>query len=155
MSLKLGNLKVKSTSFAPEGRISKHNGGDGDNVSPELEWSGAPPGTKEFALASFDYDAPLPNGFVHWVLYGIPASVTKLPEGQPQTAYVAGINGTGKPGYMGPYPPNGHGVHHYYFWVYALDKPLDLKPGLNLEQLLHAISPHILEQARVVGLYER
>lgn len=155
MSLKLGNLKITSSAFGPEGHISKRNGGDGGNLSPELEWSGAPKGTKEFALVSFDYDAPLPRGFVHWVVYGIPAGVTKLAEGQPPTIHTAGVNGTGKPGYMGPYPPNGHGIHHYYFWVYALDDNLKLKPGLNLEQLLDAISPHILEQARVVGLYER
>jgi Raf kinase inhibitor-like YbhB/YbcL family protein len=155
MSLKLGNLKITSTAFGPRGLIPKRNGGDGGNVSPALEWSGAPKGTKEFALVSFDPDAPLPHGFVHWVAYGIPASVTKLSEGQAANAYTAGVNGTGKPGYMGPYPPNGHGIHHYYFWVYALDDTLKLKPGLNLEQLLDSIAPHILEQARVVGLYER
>ena len=155
MSLKLGNLKIKSTAFAAEGRIPKRNAGDGDNLSPPLEWSGAPAGTKEFALACFDYDAPLPRGFVHWVLYGIPASVTMLSEGQPANAFVGGINGTGKPGYMGPYPPNGHGIHHYHFWIYALDDTLKLNPGLSLEQLWEAIGPHISEQARIVGLYER
>jgi Raf kinase inhibitor-like YbhB/YbcL family protein len=155
MSLKLGNLKITSADFSPRGLIPKRNGGDGGNVSPALEWSGAPKGTKEFALVSFDYDAPLPRGFVHWVVYGIPASVTRLSEGQAPNIYTAGVNGTGKPGYMGPYPPNGHGVHHYYFWVYALDDTLKLKSGLNLEQLLDSIAPHILEQARIVGLYER
>jgi hypothetical protein len=155
MSLKLGNLKITSTAFGPEGRIPKRNGGDGDNLSPPLEWSGAPAGTKQFALACFDYDAPLARGFVHWVVYGIPPSVTKLSEGQAPTVFVPGVNGAGKPGYMGPYPPNGHGVHHYYFWVYALNDVLNLKPGLNLEQFLDAIAPHIMEQARIVGLYER
>lgn len=155
MSLKLGNLKITSSAFGPDGKIPKRNGGDNQNLSPPLEWSGAPKGTKEFALLCFDPDAPLPRGFVHWVVYGIPATVTKLSEGQEANIYTAGINGTGKPGYMGPYPPNGHGVHHYYFWVYALDQPMMLKPGLNLEQVIDAISPHILEQARVVGLYER
>jgi Raf kinase inhibitor-like YbhB/YbcL family protein len=155
MSLKLGNLKITSAAFGPLGRIPKRNAGDGDNLSPPLEWSGAPSGTKQFALACFDYDAPLPRGFVHWVLYGIPSSVTKLAEGQAPNIYGAGVNGTGKPGYTGPYPPNGHGIHHYYFWVYALDKALDPKPGLNLEQLHDAISSHVLEQARIVGLYER
>jgi Raf kinase inhibitor-like YbhB/YbcL family protein len=148
-------MKITSSAFASSGRIPKKNAGDGGNLSPELEWSGAPKGTKEFALACFDYDAPLPHGFVHWVLYGIPAGVTKLAEGQATDAFVAGVNGTGKPGYMGPYPPNGHGIHHYYFWVYALDDALHLKAGLNLDQLLDAIAPHILEQARVVGVYER
>lgn len=155
MSLKLGNLRITSSAFGPGGKIPKRHAGDGDNLSPPLEWSGAPKGTKEFALLCFDPDAPLPRGFVHWVLYGIPADVTKVAEGQGPKAFVGGVNGTGKTGYMGPYPPNGHGVHHYYFWIYALDNPLILKPGLNLEQTIDAISPHILEQARIVGTYER
>ncbi len=56
---------------------------------------------------------------------------------------------------MGPYPPNGHGPHHYYFWIYALDKNLGLKPGLTLEKLYASIEGHVLEQARVIGVYER
>ncbi|MDG6925157.1 MAG: YbhB/YbcL family Raf kinase inhibitor-like protein [Nitrososphaerota archaeon] len=155
MSLKLGNLKISSAAFAAEGHIPKRNAGDGDNLSPALEWSGAPSGTKQYAILCFDPDAPLPKGFVHWVLYGIPSSTTKLSEGQAPGAHTGGVNGTGKAGYMGPYPPNGHGIHHYYFWVYALDATLNLKPGLNMDQLLEAIAPHILEQARTVGLYQR
>lgn len=155
MSLKLGNLRITSPSFAAGGKIPKRNAGDGENQSPALEWTGAPKGTKQFALTCFDFDAPLPRGFVHWVLYGVPATTTRLSEGQSPSAFTGGTNGTGKPGYMGPYPPNGHGVHHYHFWVYALDKELSLKPGLDMWQLLDAIGPHILEQARTVGIYER
>jgi Raf kinase inhibitor-like YbhB/YbcL family protein len=82
------------------------------------------------------------------------ANVTNLSEGRGSSAYVSGVNGMSKPGYMGPRPPKGHGIHHYYFWIYALDQPLNLKPGMNREELLDQISPHILEQARIVGLYE-
>jgi Raf kinase inhibitor-like YbhB/YbcL family protein len=89
------------------------------------------------------------------VVYGIPAATTKLSEGQDSNAFVAGANGTGKPGYLGPYPPSGHGPHHYYFWLFALDIKSDLKPGLNRSQLLDSIRDHILEQARLVGTYER
>jgi Raf kinase inhibitor-like YbhB/YbcL family protein len=156
MSLKLGKLHISSSAFEPEGRIPKKYAGDGDNLSPPLEWDSAPSGTKQFAVICYDPDAPLPRaGFIHWVLYGIPGNVTKLAEGQGADAFVAGNNGMGKPGYMGPYPPNGHGLHHYYFWVYALDADLKLKQGLTLEQLWTEIGPHVLEQARVVGLYER
>jgi Raf kinase inhibitor-like YbhB/YbcL family protein len=154
MSLKLGNLKIKSDAFV-SGRIPKRNAGDGENLSPPLEWSGAPNGTVEFALVCHDPDAPLVQGFTHWVLYGIPATTTKLAEGQKPDTFAAGLNGMGKPGYMGPYPPNGHGPHHYFFWIYALDKGLALKPGLTREQLLQSIDGHVLEQARVVGTYER
>lgn len=155
MSLKLGNFKVRSAAFGPDGRIDKKFGGDAGNKSPPLEWSGAPAGTKEFALVCHDPDAPLPHGFTHWVVYGIPPNVNKLDEGQKPEIFTAGVNGTGRSGYMGPYPPNGHGIHHYYFWVYALDGKLGLKPGLDRAKLLDSISGRLLEQARIVGTYER
>ena len=155
MSLKLGDLRITSPAFGPSGRMDKKYGGDAGNASPPLQWSGAPNGTKEFALICHDPDAPLPHGFTHWVVYGIPASVTRLPEGQKADLFSAGLNSAGKAGYMGPYPPTGHGVHHYYFWIYALGRELGLKPGLDKPRLLDAISSHILEQARVVGTYER
>src|ERR1017187_6471832 len=155
MSLKLGELKIKSSAFPPLGRIPKRNAGDGENLSPPLEWSGAPKGTREFAIVCHDPDAPLVHGFTHWVLYGIPADTTKIAGGQKPDVFIGGLNGTGKAGWTGPYPPNGHGPHHYYFWIYALDKNLGLKPGLTLETLLASIEGHVLEQARMVGVYER
>lgn len=97
----------------------------------------------------------MPHGFTHWVVYGIPGSVTGLAEGQKPDAFTPGVNSAGKHGYMGPYPPNGHGVHHYYFWAYALSAELTLKAGLDRAQLLDAISDRILEQARLIGTYER
>ena len=155
MSLKLGNLRVASSAFKQSGRIPRNYAGDGDNLSPPLEWSGAPRTTKQFALICHDPDAPLPYGFTHWVLYGIPESVTLLAEGQKAEAFIPGTNDARRQGYIGPYPPSGHGVHHYYFWVYALGEALNLRPGLNRPQLLEAISGQILEQARLVGIYER
>lgn len=155
MSLKLGNLIVTSSAFKPVGRIPRNYAGDGDNLSPPLEWNGAPTGTKQFALICHDPDAPLPHGFTHWVVYGIPESVTRLAEGQKPEVFTPGINDAGGQGYMGPYPPKGHGAHHYYFWVYALGEEPKLKPSLNRARLLEAISGQILEQARLVGVYER
>lgn len=155
MSLKLGNLRITSPAFQPGGQIPKRHGGDGENRSPPLEWSGAPSGTQQFALVVYDPDAPLPNGFTHWVVYGIPSSRTKLPESQAPSIFVAGVNDTGKSGYLGPYPPNGHGPHHYYFWLYALDLKPPLRPGMSRTQLLDAIKDNVLEQARLVGTYER
>jgi len=155
MSLKLGNLRVESPSFQHLGRMPKRHAGDADNLSPPLEWSGAPAGTREFAVLCFDPDAPRLDGVTHWVLYGIPSNVTSLPEGEGADAYTGGVNITGKPGYLGPRPPPGHGAHHYYFWVFALDGELGLKPGLDRPQLMDAIKGHVLEQARLVGIYER
>jgi Raf kinase inhibitor-like YbhB/YbcL family protein len=155
MSLKLGNFKLTSSAFQSQGKMPKRYGGDGDNKSPPLEWSGAPAGTKQFALVCHDPDAPLPQGFTHWVVYGIPASTTSLPEDEGPGIFVAGVNGMGKAGYMGPYPPPGHGPHHYFFWIYALDTEDGMKAGMTRDQLLDAIKNHVLEQARIVGTYER
>ncbi len=155
MSLRLGSLRITSSAFEPSGRIPKRNGGDGENKSPPLEWSGAPKGTAQFAIVCHDPDAPLPQGFTHWVIYGIPATKTSLAEGQEPGAFTAGKNDSGKPGYTGPYPPTGHGAHHYYFWLYALDGSMSLRPGMTRAQLLDAIKDRILEQARVIGTYER
>ena len=155
MSLKIGNMKVSSSAFSRLGRIPRRNAGDGENLSPQLKWSGATKNTKQFALVCFDPDAPLPKGFVHWVVYGIPAEVTILDEGQPPDILTPGVNGTGKTGYYGPYPPKGHGPYHYYFWIYALDEALKLRSGLTMYELLDGIGSHILEQSRLVGVYER
>ncbi|MEH1939886.1 MAG: YbhB/YbcL family Raf kinase inhibitor-like protein [Nostoc sp.] len=68
--------------------------------------------------------------------------------------FTEGMNSTNQPGYTGTAPPKGHGPHHYYFWLYALDAELDLKPNINREELLNAIADHAIEQARLVGVYE-
>ena len=81
MMLKMGKMRLRTKAFESHGRISDHFSGYGDNVSPALEWTDAPSGTKSFALICHDPDAPLPRGFTHWVIYGIPASATGIPEG--------------------------------------------------------------------------
>ena len=154
MALNLGDLRIRSPFFAPLERIPERYAYDGDNVSPPVEWSGAPPDTKEFALICHDPDAPLPYGFTHWVVYGIPSDVTGIGEGEGKMDFTEGTTGYGEQGWGGPAPPPGHGPHHYYFWLYALDKALNLKPGLTREQLLEAIADHIILQARLVGVYE-
>ena len=108
-------------------------------------------GTQQLALICHDPDAPLTRGFTHWVYYGIPPTVSQLAE-VGGSKFTEGMNSSDKPGYTGPEPPFGHGPHHYYFWLYALDKELDLKLGLNREQLLDAIADHVIEQARLVLL---
>ncbi|NEU76185.1 YbhB/YbcL family Raf kinase inhibitor-like protein [Hassallia byssoidea VB512170] len=154
MALNIKDLRIVSSAFTPLERIPKRYTSDGENISPPLEWSGLPSGTQQLALICHDPDAPLPQGFTHWIIYGIPPTVSQLAEAG-GSKFTEGINSSDKPGYTGPAPPPGHGIHHYYFWLYALDKELDLKPSLNREQLLNAIADHIIEQARVVGIYER
>ena len=154
MGLNLGDLSISSPAFGSLERIPERYVHGGDNLSPPLEWSGAPADTKEFALICHDPDAPLPYGFTHWVIYGITADVTSIGEGEGKEAFTEGTTGYGGQGYGGPAPPPGHGPHHYYFWLYALDTALNLKPGLKREQLLDAIADHIIVQARLVGIYE-
>lgn len=150
--LNVADLKISSGAFDDHGRIPEHHTGDAEDVSPALSWTGVPDGTKAFAVVVHDPDAPLVDGFTHWVLYNIPADTTELPEGT--DIGEAGNHSMGKPGYMGPAPPPGHGKHHYYFWVYALDDDLDLPPGLDRRELIDRIEDHVIEQARVIGTYE-
>ena len=154
MALNLGDLHINSPAFGPLERIPERYVYDGDNISPPVEWSGAPPDTKEFALICHDPDAPLPYGFTHWVVYGIPADVTGIKEGEGKKVFTERTTGYGEQGWGGPAPPPGHGPHHYYFWLYALDTALNLKSGLTHEQLLDAIADYIIVQARLVGIYE-
>lgn len=152
--LNVADLEVGSPEFAHLGRIPAVHTDDGDDVPPALEWRGVPEGTRSFALVVHDPDAPLVDGFTHWVLYGIPADVRAV-AGAGGTPYVSGVNSSGSDGYLGPAPPPGHGAHHYYFWLYALDTDEPLPPGLDRRALLGRIGDHVIEQARTVGVYER
>lgn len=157
MGFALSDMQLRSTAFDHGGSIPRKHTGEGEDVSPALQWSGAPKGTRSFAIVCHDPDAPLISpgsyGYVHWVLYNIPASVTSLAENV--QAHTGGRNDFGNTGYGGPMPPNGHGMHHYYFWVLALDTELDLPPGLTMWELLEKAEPHCIGMNRLVGTYER
>jgi Raf kinase inhibitor-like YbhB/YbcL family protein len=152
--LSIKDLRISSPALQAEGAIPTRHTGEGEDVSPALEWSGVPEGTAQLALICHDPDAPLARGFTHWVVHGIPASATGIAEGG-GGAFVEGVNDFGKPGYGGPMPPEGHGMHHYYFWLYALDAEVDAGPGLSRAELLDRMADHVIEQARLVGTYER
>jgi Raf kinase inhibitor-like YbhB/YbcL family protein len=151
--LNVQDLEIRSKAFEPHRAIPVRHTSDGEDVAPALEWSGVPQGTKSLAVVVHDPDAPLVDGFTHWVAYGIPGDATALPEGGGDVTQ--GVNSLGNQRYNGPAPPPGHGPHHYYFWVYALDEDLGLAPGLDRRALLERIEDHVIEQARVVGTYER
>ena len=157
MAFALSTMQLDSSAFAAGGSIPKQYTGEGKDVSPALSWQGVPEGTKGFALICHDPDAPLVQngsyGFVHWVLYNLPASTTSLEDNSGEGT--SGINDMGKVGYNGPMPPEGHGVHHYYFWLLALDKATDLPEGLSLPELLRQVEPHLLGMNRLVGTYRR
>ena len=158
MGFALSTMQLVSPAFRQGGRIPAKYTGEGENVSPPLSWSGAPSGTRSFAVICHDPDAPLISkhgtyGFVHWVLYNIPAATNSLDEGT--TAFTAGKNDFGKTGYGGPMPPDGHGDHHYYFWILALDHETQLEGGLELWELLQEIEPRVTGMNRLMGIYAR
>lgn len=147
-------IRISSPAFEAGGTIPRRHTGEGEDLSPPLEWSGVPEETRELALICDDPDAPMPEPFVHWVVYKIPADKSGLPEGSAQGA-LEGRNSFGNMGYGGPMPPEGHGTHHYHFKVYALGTQLDLAPGLSKEHLLAAMEDHVLEEGELIGTYER
>jgi Raf kinase inhibitor-like YbhB/YbcL family protein len=125
-------IEVSSPAFEAGATIPKKHTGEGQDVSPPLQWSKLPQGTKEIAIISDDPDAPTHKPFVHWVIYKIPADRKGLPEGGgTEGALLEGTNDFGMTGYDGCMPPRGHGVHHYHFKVYALDTELDAPAGLS------------------------
>lgn len=158
MGFALSDMTLTSSAFEPGTSIPAKHTGEGEDISPALSWSNPPEGTKSFAVICHDPDAPLVTprgtyGFVHWVLYNIPASVSSLDEGMKE--HTSGKSDFGKLGYGGPMPPNGHGTHQYYFWVLALNDELNLEAGLTLWELLERIEPQVTGMNRLVGLYER
>jgi Raf kinase inhibitor-like YbhB/YbcL family protein len=144
-------LQLTSPAFQEGGTIPKKFTCDGQNVSPQLDWSAVPDGAKSLALIADDPDAP--SGiFVHWVLYSLPADLNGLPEGA--ASGVLGVNGFGKKAYGGPCPPKGT-PHRYFFKLYALDSTPDLKPGSSKAQVENAMRGHILAQGQLMGKYGR
>lgn len=147
-------MKLSSSAFQPRERIPAKYTGEGDDLSPPLSWSEVPEGTQEFALICDDPDAPRPTPWVHWLLYKIPPDRHGLDEGESDGG-IEGKNDFGLAGYGGPMPPPGHGPHRYRFTLYALDAPVKVSPGATKDELRDGIKGHILDQAQLVGTYER
>ncbi|MDH7602220.1 MAG: YbhB/YbcL family Raf kinase inhibitor-like protein [Armatimonadota bacterium] len=153
----IGKLTVTSSAFKDGGMIPRKYTADGANVSPPLAISGIPTAAKSLAIICDDPDAPR-GTFVHWVLFNWPSGSKSIPENVPTkerlpNGAIQGKNDFGKIGYGGPAPP--YGVHRYYFKAYALDKMLDLKPGITKRQLEDAMKGHILAQGHIMGRYGR
>jgi Raf kinase inhibitor-like YbhB/YbcL family protein len=157
MGFVLCDMQVTSTAFTKGQPIPDKHTTEGEDVSPPLAWTDPPAGTRSFAVICHDPDAPLVSpgsyGWVHWVLYNLPASTTSLDEGT--AAGTPGPNDSGSTGYAGPAPPPGHGTHHYFFTVLALDDEVDLERGLTMWELLERIEPHVIGMNRLVGTYKR
>ncbi|MGR9054173.1 MAG: YbhB/YbcL family Raf kinase inhibitor-like protein [Gammaproteobacteria bacterium] len=155
------SLTLESPDFVHRGEMPAVFTCDGDDVSPILRWSGVPAETKSLVLIVDDPDAPDPAApkmtWVHWLLYNLPLTLTELPRnvalGDLPTGTRAGKNDWGRTGYGGPCPPVGR--HRYFHKLYALDIVLpDLKLP-NKAKLEQAMQGHIIEQAELIGTYQR
>ncbi|WP_421731135.1 YbhB/YbcL family Raf kinase inhibitor-like protein [Brevundimonas sp.] len=129
------------------------------NASPHLSWSGAPEGTKSYAVTCYDPDAPTGSGFWHWTVANIPADVTELKtgassDGLPKGA-VEGRTDYGAPGFGGAAPPPGHGPHRYIFTVFAVDvEALDVTPDNSGAVFGFNLHFHTLAKASITATYE-
>ncbi len=134
----------------------------GDDLSPQLSWSGAPEGTVAYAVFAYDPDAPTGSGWWHWQLVNIPADVTRiaagagkvdskiLPQGSVQIENDFGVAGFG-----GACPPQGHGVHRYQFTVFALSKKLELPANASGALTGYMVKANALASSTIEALYKR
>lgn len=154
-----GRFRLTSEDFvngAPIPAVHEANGFgcSGQNQPPTLSWAGAPRGTRSFALTVLDPDAPVPGGFVHWVVYNIPAPRRSLDPASLRGT-TQGKNGAGAAGYFGPCPPVGSGLHHYRFTLYALNLSRLKARGLTFKALSAAFRGHVLARTTLVGTFQR
>lgn len=155
-------IAITSPAVDADGWISDDWSGYGDNTPPPLAWS-AVIEAQSYALVVEDPDAPQVEPFIHWLIWNIPGAATGLPQGVEQTAHpsdpkgaIQGRNGMGRFGWFGPRPPEGHGVHHYHFQLFALSAPLDgMGPNTTLPELVNALKGLTIASGELVGLYER
>src|ERR1700728_5141286 len=163
-------FRLQSPTIAPNSTLSDDQvysgfGCSGKNISPALSWSGAPSGTKSFAVTLYDPDAPTGSGWWHWVVFNIPPGTTSLPKGagdvekklMPKGA-VQSRTDFGANGYGGPCPPAGDKPHHYQITVFAVD--VDKLPDAKDHSASAALVGfdlhfHTLAKATLTGLYGR
>lgn len=150
MGLNIKDLAISSPDIDHLGRMDDRFAQDKGNDVPRLHVTGVPDGATELAIICHDPDAPLPDGFTHWTLYGIPAGINDIGPDADST-FRPGPTDFGEPGYGGPRPPAGHGTHHYYFWVYALSRPVEGTPSRR--EFIDTYADAVIEQNRLIGTY--
>ncbi len=142
-------------------QVSGIMGAGGEDVSPQLSWSGFPEQTRSFAVTIFDPDAPTASGFWHWAVANLPATVTELPAGVGDGSVLPGealtlCNDAGMRRYVGAAPPAGHGHHRYFVAVHALDvENLDLTEDASPAYLGFNLFMHAIARAVIHGTYEQ
>jgi Raf kinase inhibitor-like YbhB/YbcL family protein len=132
----------------------------GKDLSPPVEWDGAPPGVQSYVVIMEDADAHGGRPMLLWLAYDIPATAKGLNKnvrnrGEPKSplGMAQGVNSAGGIGYIGPHPADGDPPHHYHIEVFALDRVLKLHPGLPLEKVVAAMNDRVLAEGEVVGLF--
>jgi hypothetical protein len=152
-------LTLTSPAFAQGEEIPARYTCDGENRSPALVWDGVPEGTRSFLLVCDDPDAPS-GVFHHWAAFDIPAAWRGLDAGfgpeSLEPGFRQAVNDFGKPGYGGPCPPRGHGLHHYHFRLSALSEAgLSAAPSASCVEVMQLARPYVLAFTELVGVYER
>ncbi len=151
----IATIQLTSPEFDNGSEIPTRFTCDGDDISPELTWTGVPNAARSLALIVDDPDAPR-RTWIHWVVYGLPSDASGFPEGA-SIAEHGGVNGAtdfNRSGYGGPCPPSGP-AHRYFFKLYALDAPLSLDSGSGKSELLSAMDGHTIAQGILMGIYAR
>jgi Raf kinase inhibitor-like YbhB/YbcL family protein len=157
-------ISIKIADFADGARIPERFtcAAGQTSPSPAIAWSGAPAGTQSFVLIMHDPD-PVINGSVndvlHWAILDIPGNSKGLPEGVKNGDQADGAkqinNIAGRPGYLGPCPPPGHGDHHYTLELYALSEKLGLPASTSRADLLNAMNGKVLSKGVYIGIFGR
>jgi Raf kinase inhibitor-like YbhB/YbcL family protein len=152
-------MRLRSSAFSDGAAIPQRFTCDGEDVSPPLQWSDEPAGTRGFVLLCDDPDAPA-GTWHHWAAYDIPADRTTLPEGAGRAGgkepFKHAVNDFGRTGYGGPCPPRGHGPHHYHFRLLALSTDrLSVRKDPSCRDVEREARKHLVAEAVLVGLYER
>ena len=161
--LQVTSTDVKDGERLPQPQVSGLFGAGGQDVSPQLSWSGAPEGTRSFVVTCYDPDAPTASGFWHWAVVNIPADVTELPTGagdEEGSGLPAGAfqlrNDGGLARYVGAAPPPGHGPHRYYFVVHAVDvESLEVGPDATPAFLGFTLFGHTLARGGITPVYQQ
>ena len=156
-------LTVSSPAFTDGQPMPVRFTQDAANLSPPLRWDGLPPQTQSTVLLVEDADAPLLRPLVHLIVHSIPLDKTEFGEGEVPLrvtgtmpgGWACGRNAVGRPGWMAPSPPPGHGPHRYAFQFFALDTRPRFAHPPGRSMLLRTIRPYLIAQGRLIGTYER
>ncbi|RSO36898.1 MULTISPECIES: YbhB/YbcL family Raf kinase inhibitor-like protein [Acinetobacter calcoaceticus/baumannii complex] len=154
----LKSSDITANKFMKKDQEFQGFGCEGGNKSPQLSWSGAPSGTKAYAIMAYDPDAPSGSGWWHWQAVNIPLEVTSISSGTGHFNNKDVIeikNDYGQTGFGGACPPKGHGIHHYQFTVYALSQKLDLPPNASAALTGYMVKAHSLASSTIVALYQK